>query len=300
MELRRLRYFVVLADELHFGRAAQRLHITQPPLSTAIQALERELGVRLFDRTRRRVALTHAGAAFLEQARTLLARADDAAELARAAQRGAVGRLVVGFMSASVYTLLPLTLRDFAARHAAVKLDLRELPMPQQVAALRRGDLDVGLLRPPVLDPELECETLLREPLVVALPRRHRLGAEPRIRARQLAQEPFVMFQRAPGLVLHDLVFGFCMQCGFTPRVAQEATQTHAVVGLVSAGIGVALVPASAQNARLAGVEFRPLAERSPAVETVLAWRRDDASPIVGAFRRTARAVAKRMKRAPR
>lgn len=294
MELRTLRYFVTLAEELHFGRAAHRLALTQPPLSLAIRALETELGVRLFARSRRRVEITHAGSAFLGEARAILAHAADAVQLARAAERGEVGRLAIGFMSASVYTLLPPVLREFAAGHPRVRLELRELTLPQQMAALRRGDIHAGFVRPPVTDAELESEVLLQEPLCVALPAGHPLAALRRVRAAKLAGEPFVMFQRAPGLVLHDLVLGFCLQQGFSPRVAQEAAQTHAVIGLVSAGIGVALVPASAQEIRLRGVEIRPLFERSPPVGTALAWRRDDASPVRAAFVDTARSIARR------
>lgn len=294
MELRKLRYFVTLAEELHFGRAAQRLHITQPPLSMAMQSLEQELGVLLFTRSPRRVALTHAGATFLEQTRTVLARADDAVELARAADRGEVGRIKVGFMSATIYTLLPGVLRDFAAKFPAVKLELSELTMPEQRHQLRSGGIDVGFVRPPVDDAELAIETLLREPLVVALPRGHKLARLARVPARRLANESFVMFQRQPGLVLHDLVLRFCLQVGFTPRAVQEASQSHAVVGLVSAAIGVALVPASIQGTRMRGVEFRPLQEKSPNVLTALAWRRDDASPVLAAFRGTARETASR------
>jgi DNA-binding transcriptional LysR family regulator len=293
MELRTLRYFIALAEELHFGRAAQRLAITQPPLSLALRALEEELGVVLVARTRRRVALTHAGTTFLAEARAVLARTVDAALLAQAAARGEVGRLRIGFMTASVFTLLPPVLREFAARRPGVRLELRELTLPQQIAALRAGDIDAGFVRPPVADADLDSEALLAEPLRVALPSGHRLAAARRIRCARLATEPFVMFQRAPGLVLHDLVLGFCLQQGFVPRVAQEASQTHAVVGLVSAGIGVALVPASAEKLRLRGVEFRPLAEKSPAVGTSLAWRRADASPVLKAFADTARRIAR-------
>jgi DNA-binding transcriptional LysR family regulator len=297
MELRKLRYFVVLAEELHFGRAARRLHITQPPLSMAIRSVEEELAVRLLVRAPRRVALTAAGAAFLEQARALLARADDAIEVTRAADRGEVGRLRIGFMTASIYTVLPPLLRDFAARSPAVKLELRELAMPQQLVLLRQGELDVGFVRPPVEDAELDVETVLSETLVVALPRGHPLTRLRRIPARRLAAQPFVAFQRQPGLVLHHLVLRFCTQRGFTPRVAQEATQSHAVVGLVGAGIGVALVPASIQDTRMRGVEYRPLQERSPPVETALAWRRDAVSPVLEAFRKAAREVAARYER---
>jgi len=293
MELRTLRYFVTLAEELHFGRAAQRLAITQPPLSLAIRALEQELGVQLFARTRRQVELTHAGATFREEAAAILARADEARRLALAADRGQVGRLVIGFMSASTYTLMPPVLRDFAAGHPRVRLDLRELTLPQQFAALRRGDIDVGFVRPPVADAELDSEVLLEEPLLVALPGGHPLAAQARIALAQLASEPFVMFQRAPGLVLHDLVLGWCLQQGMAPRVVQEASQTHAIVGLVSAGIGVALVPASARDMRPRDVEFRPLRTRSPKVGTALAWRRGDASPVLRSFLATARRIAR-------
>ena len=297
MELRTLRSFVPVAEELHFGRAARRLAITQPPLSLAIRHLEEELGVTLFARTRRSVALTHAGDTFLEQARSVLARAAEAVHLAQAADRGEIGRLSIGYMSASIFTLLPAVLREFAARHPGVRLDLRELTLPQQIAALRAGDIHAGFVRPPVTDAELASVSLLEEPLRVALPAGHPLAATARIRARRLASEPFVMFQRSPGLVLHDLVLGFCLRQGFAPRVAQEASQTHAVVGLVSAGIGVALVPASAQEIRLRGVAFRSLAEKSPPVGTCLAWRRDDTSPVLRAFADTARRVARQRRR---
>jgi DNA-binding transcriptional LysR family regulator len=285
-----------LAEELHFGRAARRLAITQPPLSIAIRNLEDELGVQLLARDRRRVALTDAGAAFLEQARVVLARAGEAVEAARAASRGEVGRLAIGFMSASVYTL-PV-LREFASSHPGVRLELRELTLPQQFAALEKGDIHVGFVRPQPMEAELSSVVVLREPLVVALPSGHRLTKNRRLRAQALAHEPFVMFQRAPGLVLHDIVLKFCLQQGFTPRVVQEASQTHAVVGLVSAGIGVALVPSSAREIRLKGVDLRPLAETSPQVGTSLAWRSEDNSPVLRAFIATAKSVARR--RSPR
>lgn len=294
MELRKLRHFVVLAEELHFGRAADRLAMTQPPLSLSIRSLEDELGVQLFERTRRKVVLTHAGAALLKEASKLLERAAHAVELVRAADRGEYGRLAVGFMAASAYTLLPLLLRDFAAHFPDVRLELRELTLPQQFEALRRGDIHVGLVRPPVTDAELAAETLLEERLLVALPSRHRLLARSRISVKQLRDQPLVMFQRAPGLVLHDIVMRFCLEKGFTPRIAQEASQTHVVVGLVSGGIGIALVPESAQNIRMRGVTYRPLVEATPPVHSAIAWRRDDKSPVLAAFIDTTRQAALR------
>jgi DNA-binding transcriptional LysR family regulator len=294
VELRSLRYFVVLAEELHFGRAARRLAITQPPLSIAIRNLENELDVQLLVRDRRRVALTEPGRAFLDQARVVLARASDAVETARAASRGEAGRLAIGFMSASIYTVLPLALREFASSHPGVRLELRELTLPQQFAALEKGDIHVGFIRPQPMEAEFSSAILLQEPLVAALPSGHSLSRNRRVRAQSLAREPFVMFQRSPGLVLHDIVLKFCLQQGFSPHVVQEASQTHAVIGLVSAGIGVALVPSSAQEIRLRGVELRPLAERSPQVGTALAWRSDNDSPALRAFIATAKSVVRR------
>jgi DNA-binding transcriptional LysR family regulator len=295
MELRSLRYFVALAEELHFGRAARRLAITQPPLSQAIAQLERELGVRLFDRTRRRVALTHSGGTFLGEARATLERAARAVDLAQRAERGEVGRLAVGYIAATAYTLLPLVLRDFMRSFPGVKLELRELALPEQAGALLRRDIDVALLRPPVVEAELASETILAEPFVLALPARHPLAALRRVPARRLDGEPMILFPRQPGLVFHDLVMGFCLRHGITPRVAQEANQTHTVVGLVSAGIGVALVPASTQRIGLGGVAYRPLREKTPPSRTTLAWRRGDASPVLAAFLDVSRRAAKQV-----
>jgi DNA-binding transcriptional LysR family regulator len=295
VELRALRYFVALAEELHFGRAAQRLSMTQPPLSQALAKLERELGVRLIERTRRKVELTVAGGAFLDEARATLARAAQAVELAQRAQRGEVGRLAVGYLAATAYTLLPLALRAFRSDFPGVKLELRELTIPQQHTALLRGDIDVAILRPPVSEAELAAETILAEPFVLALPARHPLRALRRVPVKRLAGEPFVMFPRQPGLVFHDLVMDFCLRAGFTPRVAQEAYQTHTVVGLVAACIGVALVPASAQKLGLAGVAYRSLREATPQSRTAIAWRRADASPAIRAFLEAARRAAKQV-----
>ena len=299
MELRQLRYFCTLAEELHFGRAAKRLALTQPPLSQAIAGLERELGVRLFDRTRRRVVLTHAGGAFLEEARATLARAAQAIELAQRAERGEVGRLAVGYLAATAFTLLPLVLRDFGRAFPGVKLDLRELTIPQQHAALLKGDIDLAILRPPVDEAELASEIIMSERFVAALPASHPLCALRKVPAQRLAREAFVMFPRQPGLVNHDLVMGFCLRAGFTPRVAQEANQTHTVVGLVSAGIGVALVPESTQRIGLAGVVYRPLRERTPLSRTAVAWRRGESSPTLLAFLDVARSVAKQVNSQP-
>ena len=293
MEMRKLRHFVVLAEELHFGRAARRLAITQPPLSLSIRSLEDELGVRLLERTRRSVSLTHAGTIFLEEARGILDRTARAVDLTKAAYRGEVGRLTVGFLAASAYTLLPPVLREFRMRFPGVTLELRELLMPQQLEALRRADIDVGMLRPPIVDTALASEVILEEPMVVALPAGHPLAKLARIRPKLLAGEPFVMYPREPGLVFHDLIMDFCRNAGFVPHVAHEASQTHAVIGLVSAGLGVALVPDSVRVIAMRGVAFRPITRGAPVARTTLAWQSKNESPLVRAFLETAREAAR-------
>jgi DNA-binding transcriptional LysR family regulator len=289
MNLHQLRQFVAIAEELHFGRAAERLGQTQPPLSMAMQALERELGVRLLERSRRGVSLTAAGTVFLDEARAIVERSARAVELARSAERGNVGRIAVGFIAATAYTLLPIVVREFVARFPAVKLDLQELTMPRLFEAFRREDIDVGLMRPIASDLPLSFETILEEPMVVALPTGHALAKLARIPAKRLAEESFVMFPRIPGTLFHDLIVGFCRDAGFVPRISQEATQTHAVLGLVSAGLGVALVPDSVRIIGMRGVVFRPLAANAPRAPVAVAWRDGNNSPFVRGFLETAR-----------
>jgi DNA-binding transcriptional LysR family regulator len=291
--MRKLRHFVVVAEELHFGRAARRLSITQPPLSMSIRSLEDELGVVLFERTRRNVALTHSGTIFLQEAREILDRTERAVDLAKAAHRGDVGRLTVGFLAATAYTLLPLVLRDFANRYPRVALELKELTMSQQFEAFRRGDIDVGMLRPPIADKALSSEVIFEEPLVLALPAGHPLAKLARVAPKKLADQPFVMFPRLPGLVFHDLIMDYCRRAGFAPRIAQQATQTHAVMGLVSGGLGVALVPDSVRIIGMRGVVIRPLSKGAPIVRTSVAWQSANASPLIRAFVETARGAAR-------
>ncbi len=252
--------------------------------------------MRLFERTRRNVSLTHAGAIFLGEARGILERSARAVELTRAAYRGEVGRLTVGFLAATAYTLLPVVLRDFSARFPAVSLDLRELGMPEQLEALRRADIDVGLVRPPIIEASLDSAVILEEPMIVALPAGHRLAKLARIPAKRLAEEPFVLFPREPGTVFRDLIMDFCARAGFAPRVAQEASQTHAVMGLVSAGLGIAMVPESVRVIGMRGVVLRPVTRGAPRARTALAWQRGNDSPLLRGFLETARAAARRFK----
>lgn len=295
MELRHLRYFVTLASELHFGRAAEKLHISQPPLSMQIRALEEELGVALLHRTRRRVSLTHAGRAFYHDAEQILQKAEQAIVTARRAGRGEIGELVVGFISVADYNLLPLVLREFSRRYPRVTLSLKESTTDLQIADLLEGRIDVGLLLPPVSETGIASVAILSEPLVAALPEHHPLARKRgAISLADLAGSPFIITPRrmAPGL--YDDIVSFCHSMGFSPQIAQEAIQMQTVVSLVSAEMGVALIPSSLQNLQRTGVTYKPLKEPGPMTEIHLAWREGDQLPTLQLFLDLARDIASR------
>jgi DNA-binding transcriptional LysR family regulator len=295
MELRHVRYFVAVAEHLSFARAARALHLSQPPLSRQVRALEDELGAALFTRTKRAVALTPAGAALLPEARRLLREADALKAGARAHAAGEVGTLALGFIGMAAYNVLPGVLPAFHRLHPGVRLALREATSDVLLTALRQGDVDVALVLPPADDAGVDYATLHRDRLVAALPaaRRELRGPGP-LRLARLAAEPFILFPRKVGTSLYDHIVGLCRRAGFSPRVEQEAIQMQTIVSLVAAGMGVALVPASLMNMRRTGVAYRPLAERSPAVEVGVVWRRSDESPATRAFLATAREWATR------
>ena len=285
MELRHLRYFVTVAEELHFGRAAEKLHISQPPLSTQIRSLEEDLGVTLLHRTQRHVSLTQAGHAFLLEARQILARLEQAVLVTRRASRGEIGELVIGFISVADYNVLPAVLRQFRQRFPLVNLTLRESTTDAQIRDLIDGRIDVGFVLPPTDEPALESICIVREPLVVALPERHPLAHRAgKLALAKLRDAPFILFPRpmAPGL--YDDVVSFCRAAGFSPRVEQEAIQMQTIVSLVSAELGVALIPASLTNLRRTGVTYKRLREASPLTEIHLTWRRGDDLPALRVF----------------
>jgi DNA-binding transcriptional LysR family regulator len=288
MELRQLRYFVVLAEELHFGRAAARLHMTQPPLSQSIQGLEAELGTLLFNRTRRSVALTPAGAALLPQIQRLLQVAQSLPAIARRAAAGESGRLALSFVSTADYSVLPTFLRDFRQRYPQVQIDLREATSDVQLDELADGRIDVGLLIPPLPDrlkAEIAYVPVIAEPLVLAAPQ-----GLPALRGKQpvalatLSELPLIIFPRRIAPALHDAILSCFQSAGLTPHIGQEAIQMQTIVGLVSAGMGIALVPQSVSNLKRPGVEYRTLSDQTPLVETGIAWRHDNASPVLHAF----------------
>ncbi len=291
MELRHLRYFVAVAEHLHFGRAARQLRMTQPPLSQQIRRLENELEVQLFRRTRRHVELTYAGRVFLKQAREVLAQVEQAVLAARRANRGEIGELAVGFVGSATYHILPLIVSAFRRRFPTVHVTLRELVPADQVEALQAGKIQLGFFRAPTEEDGLSFEPVFREPLVAALPESHRLSAQARIRLASLAREAFVSFPRPLGPGYYDLLVSLCRQAGFSPDIVQEASGMETLVSLVAAGIGVALVPASCQNFRRVGVVYKPIMRPCPMVEMAVVWRRDEDSPVLRAFLNVLRQV---------
>ncbi len=296
MELRHLRYFVAVAEELHFGRAAARVGIAQPPLSQQIQRLEEELGVKLLQRTQRNVRLTPAGRAFLQHARQTLIQAEQAAAVARSVGQGIGGRLAVGLVSAANYNLLPPTLRRFRRDFPSVEVELREMTTQEQLAALREMRIQVGFMRAPVESERLQRECLLHEPVVVALPAEHRLARQRAVSISALAEEPFVLFPRSYALNYFDQIVGLCRAAGFSPRIAQEVMQLPTIVGLVGAGFGISLLPESLTKLRFPGVEYRPLQEAEARVTMLLAWLRElhdpGLQPVLDGFVKAARETA--------
>jgi DNA-binding transcriptional LysR family regulator len=291
MELRHLRYFIAVAEELHFGRAAERLFIAQPPLSQQIQQLERELGFLLFNRTQRRVELTAAGQLFLDEARELLTGLEKAVSASRRVARGEVGWLGIGFVGTATYEFLPAVLSEFRTQYPEVELVLRELVTAKQVQALRDRRIHVGLARPGVVEEGIVSESLYREPLVAALPERHPLSQRDRLTLEALASEPFILFPRHPKPSYADFLVGICEQAGFTPHVVQETAEIHTAISLVAAGLGVTLVPASVQSAHREGIAYRNFEEPEPSTELTAIHRTGETSPIVSAFLDTVRKV---------
>jgi DNA-binding transcriptional LysR family regulator len=284
MELRHLRYFVAVAEELHFRRAAARLHISQPPLSQQIRQLEAELDVKLLERSRRRVELTAAGEAFYARAREILDAVDDAARLARQVERGEVGRLSIGFVGSAMYSVLPDVLRAFRARREEVSLRLRELTSAAQLDQLESGRIDVGFVRPDQPRSGIAVETILRERIVAALPESHRLASRDRLALHELAGQPMVMLSRTGSPGVRDALETATDRLGGEGQLVQEVTEMQTVIGLVAGGVGFSLVPESVQSLAREGVVYRPLTD-GPSIELALAWRAGDRSPVLAAFR---------------
>ena len=287
-ELRQLRHFLTVAEELHFGRAAERLHMTQPPLSQSIANLEELLGAPLFLRNRRQVALTPAGAALLPEARRLL---DDAArlpELVRRVAGGEAGRLTLAFVSTADYSVLPAILQRYRAAYPQVALVLREATSDVQADELLHDRIDAGFVIPPLpgkMEGALDYLKVLEEPLVLCAPAgMDALDTPGPVRLRDLPPLPLVIFPRAVAPALHDAILACFRAAGIPPVIGQEAIQMQTIVSLVSGGMGLALVPQSVSNLMRAGVEYRALLDPTPLAELGLAWRHDNPSPVLRGF----------------
>ncbi|WP_310486879.1 LysR substrate-binding domain-containing protein [Chamaesiphon sp. VAR_69_metabat_338] len=294
MELRHLRYFRAVATELHFGRAAEKLHISQPPLTKQIQDLEAELGFDLFKRTKRSVVLTPAGQAFLSEVDRILQQLDRAIDIGSKTSRGELGQISIGFVGSATYNILPTILQQFRDRYPDVRIELHELTTDRQLIWLREGRIDIGLIRPPIVEPSFATQVIFQESLVVALPSDLHLAAaslvEPPdvgIDLAVLASEPFILFPRelAPGL--YDPIITICQAAGFSPQVVQECIQMQTIVSLVSANMGVSILPASIQEAQRQGVVYRPIAGAVGAEKLAtiaIVWRQQDDSPTMHRF----------------
>ncbi len=295
MELRHLRYFVAVAEELHFGRAAERLFIAQPPLSQQIQQLEREIGVTLFERTSRRVQLTPAGEVFLRDARQILSGVTDAVQGAKRAARGETGWLGIGFAASATYDLLPSVLHDFREQFPAIELSLAEQNAAEQSAALHGRSIHVGFARPAIEDAAFVVDAVLKEPFVVALPEAHPLASQASLSLGALAEEPFISFPEQPRPSYAEVVRQACEVAGFIPRVVQEVREMQTAISLVVAGLGIALLPASVENLHRTGLALQPLTEPAPRTELAVLSRRDDPSPVLENFLAIVRAqIARR------
>lgn len=280
MELRHLRYFRAVADELHFGRAAERLHMAQPPLSQQIRALEAELGVELLRRSTRRVELTAAGRAFLERTGEILAAVEAAGDEARRVESGVEGHLTLGCVGSATYSLLPALARSLRDELPGIEVEFRgEMLGPDLIVALSAGEIDLALLRPPVEEPGVSTRVVRRDRLIVVLPEGHRLARRKRLAMADLAGEDLVVHAGHGRSVMHDVVQGLAREAGFAPRIRHEVAETSTLVTFVAAGLGVAVAPAPVAALGISGATYRPLGPATLGIDLLVGTRADDDSP---------------------
>jgi DNA-binding transcriptional LysR family regulator len=284
VELRQLRVFLTVASELHFSRAARRLHVSQPALSQQIRALEKTLGAALFDRSSRATELTAAGRVLLDAAPRVLFEAERAQSLVAQAANGAVGLLVVGSVGTALASITPRILRSMRAAFPDLQLEVSQQDTAAQMVALTEGRMDVGLVRAAAPTAAVVVEQLVEERLLVALPADHALAGEDEVDPAALSSEPFVLWPRALGMEFFDIITSYCREHGFSPRIVAEGADIETQLGLVAAGLGVSLQPSYYANLRPPGVVFLPLEGEVPQVALQVAWRRTDRSPAVVHF----------------
>jgi DNA-binding transcriptional LysR family regulator len=292
MDVRQLRHFAAVAETLHFGRAAERLNMTQPPLSQSIMALERELGAPLFARTKRSVALTPFGDQWLFHVRSVLSDLATLPDIAKRLRDGEAGQLELSFVSTADYSVLPMLVRRYGSSYPAVEIVLREATSEVQIAALLEGAGHAGIIIPPaggILPAGLSYRRLLSEPLIAAIPERWledgRLPLQSgRLNPAAVVQLPLILFPRRSAPAFHDLISGYFTTHGQTAHIVQEAIQMQTIISLVSAEMGVALVPGSLRNLARAGVRYIDLDGLVPSLETGVVWRHDDLTPTLNRF----------------
>jgi DNA-binding transcriptional LysR family regulator len=294
MDLRQLRYFTVLADELHFRRAAERLNITQAPLSLAIQALERELGALLFHRTQRRVALTEIGIALRADAIAILERVEQSREAIRDLISGETGQLRIGFTPASsLLSFFPRLISAFRSGYPNVRVLLKELSSIDQLVALEARAIDVGIVRGPLShqSSNVSLTKLTTDALVVAMHRQHRLSDRADLEIAELRDEPFIFYPRHSGVGIYELVIELCAERGFAPVIVQEAQEASTLIGLAATGLGVAIVPSGLHHIAIPNILFKPLVDRDANTEIYLAARAGEPNARIATFRRMAQAI---------
>lgn len=294
MELRHLRYFIAIAEELHFGRAAKRLGISQQPLSQQIRNLEAELGTPLFYRTKRTVRLTEAGQVFYDGAVKTLQQVEQTVHFAQRTGRGEIGNLSVGLTGPALSSLLPQVMSRFRQEYQGVNLTLNEMRTNLQVEALLQGQLHVGLLHTPLYTDSLATQVIYRENLVLVLPTSHRLAhpVEMTVSLRDLAGEPFIFFPRKIGPIFYDRIISMFQQVGYSPNIVQEVIPQRSILSLASIGVGLTLMQKSLSTIGHSGVVFRELLEPTPELELALAWHPKSTHPALQNFLRLVREVA--------
>jgi DNA-binding transcriptional LysR family regulator len=286
MELRQIRSFLSIAETLHFGRTAELIHISQPALSLQISALEEEIGVRLFERNRRKTTLTPAGAAFRHDAAAALSQLDLAIRNSKLAADGKLGLLRIGFISTAAIEIVPNIVRQFRSSNPDVELSLRSIPTAPQLQMFEAGSLDIGFLRLPIGEyPALDVQIVHREPFVVVVPSSHKLAKRRKTLLRELSGENFVMYQRAYAPGFHDLIMGMLHDAGVVPHVSQTAAEIATLISLVDAQMGIALLPASAVKYTVASVVACEIADPMPLSEIALVCDKRVRTPVVQNFR---------------
>jgi DNA-binding transcriptional LysR family regulator len=294
MELRHLRYFVVVAEELHFTRAADRLNMAQPPLSQQIHQLESELNVKLFYRTKRQVELTAAGKILLKNVYKILNDIEKACDSAQRANRGEIGEIIVGFTGSATFDILPNLIQMYRKKFPLVDLTVLQLSTTDQIHSLLSGEINIGILCAPIKNSELNFEVIRQEPFIIAMPKNHPLASDPApIDVQELSKELFIMTPRKAGQIYYDIIINICHNAGFSPNITQEVHELHTSISLVAAGMGVALVPYSIQNFRIKGIIYRQLKNSASTLKTALAWRSDEKSPLVRSFITLAKKIIK-------